>query len=56
MVEALMMADRYYDLIVFPEAAHNIYMSPYRLGSLRRYFVEHLEAPEENAGASGTIR
>jgi dipeptidyl aminopeptidase/acylaminoacyl peptidase len=45
MVDALMQADKPYDLIVFPESTHGLTgrARSYWLDAARRYFVEHLQ-------------
>ena len=51
MVDALIQADKPYDLLIFPEEVHGLYRKPesykYYLLAILRYFVEHLK-PDNN--------
>jgi len=44
MVDALIRANKPFDLLVFPEGTHmGVFQEPYYLDAVRRYFVEHLK-------------
>ena len=43
MVDALIKANKYFDLVLLPEKGHSLHrISPYWREAIRRYFQEHL--------------
>ena len=52
LVQALIEADKDFDLIVFPEARHGFAMHPYMIGRRWDYFVRHLLGAEPPEGYS----
>jgi len=43
MVDALIRANKHFDLVLLPEKGHSLPLSPYWLEVIRRYFQEHLK-------------
>ncbi len=45
MADALVKADKDFDLMIVPNADHGVFLTPYALRRWQRYFVEHLGGP-----------